>query len=212
MNSLLPKAARGVVVVSCVADLGDTTPPVGRKPHGYFRRRLSGSVREALLDWPATAERPLSVVGKLRRSDAQHRGLLFEKKVSDALGVRYGNVWFPQPVFYFRTAREAGRAIPDGILYSPQEIIVVETKFNFRRDDLPQLEEFYLPIVKCAFPAHAVSGLLVCKNLLEYGGIRPYQLLYDRCGLESLRVRRFTQFLIVGRGGLAHIASGNGQG
>lgn len=203
------------MVVSCVANLGDiSTVPSRRIPSaGYFTRRLRAPPTDAYLDWLDTAERPIVTPnGKQsgKGTDAQYRGLLFERKATDALGVRYGNQWLPQAVFRFRTPREIGKAIPDGILFSAKEIIVVEMKFNFRRADLGQLEDFYLPIVKCAFPTHAVSGLIVCKNLLEYNGIRGHQVLYDRCGLESLRVRRFTQFLIVGRSGFSYIAGTGG--
>lgn len=193
-----------------VTTLGDIAPARrGISPGVYFTRRLRAPPRAAHIDWPATAERPTSVpLGKM--SGAQYRGMLFERKVTEAFSVRYENGWLPQAVFRFATARESGKAIPDGLLYSRSEILVVEIKYNFRREDLGQLEDFYLPIVRCAFPAHAVSGLIVCKNLLEYGAAKPHQLLYDRCGLESLRVRRFTQYLLVGRSGCAFIAGSAG--
>lgn len=202
------------MVVSCVANLGDIpVRPSRRIPSaGYFTRRLRAPPTDAYIDWLDTAARPIAAAfGRqgAKSTDAQYRGLLFERKATEALARRYGNQWLPQAVFRFRTSREIGKAIPDGILFAPNEIIVFEMKYNFRRADLGQLEDFYLPIVKCAFPTHAVSGLIVCRNLLEYSGIRGHQVLYDRCGLESLRARRFTQFLIVGRGGFSFIA-GNG--
>lgn len=188
------------MVVRVTANLGDTPA----FPSAYFTRRIRAPLRRSLLDWVATSERPSYTISIGGKTGAQYRGLLFEQKVTAAFAEMYGGGWLPQPVFRFCTTGYSSRAIPDGILVggarSAPEILVVEIKYNFRREDLGQLEGFYLPVVRRAFPAHSVGGLIACRNILEPEGLQDFQILYDCADLSGLRVRRFTQYLLVGRG------------
>lgn len=192
-------------MVGVTANLGDTTTfsatSRSEVPSAYFTRRIRAPLRRAQLDWIATAERPLALVPKSPSYNAaQYRGLRFERRVTEAIAERYGAGWLPQPVFRFLTAGYSSRAVPDGILYSPEEILVVEIKYNYRREDLGQLEEFYLPIVRKAFPRHFVGGLFACQNLLEPQGLKSFQVLSGSGDLDTLRARRFTQYLLIGKG------------
>lgn len=184
-------------MVGVTANLGESSLSSRAFAGGvYFARRHLVPPERAWLDWPATAKpRP----APREVTVAQRRGLRFEQKVTAAFGARYGSGWLPQPCFGFSARHEVSRAIPDGLLFSRQEIIAIEIKYNFRREALAQLEDFYLPIVRLAFPRHVVSGMVVCRNILDpLSEAERRRMLYDVCDLTGLRARTYTQLLLVG--------------
>jgi hypothetical protein len=124
----------------------------------YFTRK-AGEVSISRPIW-GRAEQLQSRRG---RSPAQRAGLLFEEKVIAKLKQTEKGFLSHLP-FQFFSSHDAGFAVPDGIIFNPPKLILVEIKLRHTVDAWHQLNEFYLPIVQCAFPWAQISCWEICKN------------------------------------------------
>jgi len=97
-------------------------------------------------------------------SAAQKAGLRYERTVIEYL---YSNEpgFISHLPFKFYSSTEAGKAIPDGLIFnfSTKTITIVEIKFRHSLEPWKQLTEFYKPIVKKAYEGFTVNLLEVCK-------------------------------------------------
>lgn len=110
-----------------------------------------------------------------RRTPAQQRGVLYEKRVHGVLEGRFRHEYLPSPWFYYKDvwARRAYWCQPDGLLLLPRQgkIIICEVKLRHTREAYYQLFELYLPVVKHAFgPAWGYS---CCEIVRWYDPAEP---------------------------------------
>lgn len=113
------------------------------------RCRCVGELRKAVLthDSPSFPNQP--------RTDAQKRGILYEKKARARLEEQYEHEFIPNPWFWYREKRRrrGHYCQPDGLIIRPQsrKIIIVEIKLRHTQDAYYQLRELYLPVVQHVF-------------------------------------------------------------
>lgn len=143
--------------------VGERAPTTSApQPAGVFRpdpfRVLSARIEFA-------GKPPLSFPGRsATRAEATKRGLRFEARVSQSLSYAHPTRFAPQLPLSFQTCSKRGRAIPDGILLAEREsaICIIEIKARHTRDAWWQLERFYAPIAREAFPGFRICLLEIC--------------------------------------------------
>lgn len=126
-------------------------------PPSYFKRR-EAPVCNVEFYPPGTGVRPVV----LRGTSGRIAGLRYERKVRDWLARRYDFV--DGISFTFDTdEREALRAIPDGLIWTPKHFIIVEIKTVHSIDAYRQLC-FYHNILRSWLPAQAFTRLEICEE------------------------------------------------
>lgn len=97
------------------------------------------------------------------RKGAAGAGVRFEKRVVEALEEKH-SAFLPSPVFTFSTKYSPkATCIPDGLLFTRDEIIIFEVKLRHTIDAWYQLQQLYAPVVKRVF-RRPVRMLEVCRS------------------------------------------------
>jgi hypothetical protein len=84
-------------------------------------------------------------------SHAQRRGLRYEQQVLDALEAAFGDGFMPNPWLWFRGSGGCRRCQPDGIVFLPDRIAIVEVKLSHTPYAWWQLSKLYAPVVRRMF-------------------------------------------------------------
>ena len=159
-------------------------PPRDPVVHSYFKREV-GALAGAHAQFGQVLKQPAST------SPTAQRGIRFEKKVLGFLTSTFGIRFSPGLPFAFQElCGKHGRAVPDGLLFSPdwRSVTVIEVKLRHTGDAWFQLNKFYLPIVRRAFPALQVSGLEICA-LYDPVQRLPQPVSFVRCASEAEGLR-----------------------
>jgi hypothetical protein len=93
---------------------------------------------------------------------AKRAGVLFEKKVNDALTTLHPE-YLSGLGFTFMDSGIRGICIPDGVLYNSRFVIVVEVKLRHCIDAWHHLRRLYAPVVSLAF-----KKPVVCVEIVKY--------------------------------------------
>jgi hypothetical protein len=128
-----------------------------------------------------------------RARGAKRVGLLYERRVLDVLSAIYGERFRESPVIAYRTRGRRHLAIPDGILYLNDAVLILEVKLGHTELVWPQLMDKYRPLVSVLHPDLRVRTVEVCRSYDPAVPI-PHSLitsLHTGCvpGLEVLRWR-----------------------
>jgi len=129
-----------------------------------------------------------------RRRGQKKVGLDYERRVQDVLGAIYGERFLRSPVIRYRQNGAARRAIPDGLLYLDDSVIITEVKLSHTEDVWEQLIERYLPLVEILCPHHRVRAVEICRSYDPARSAIPHTLITSlhhkpHNGLEVLRWR-----------------------
>lgn len=126
--------------------------------HPYFTRQLTSPLLDARICFGSSATLPGP------RSEAAKRGVRFERKVADSLSQSFRTRFVSNLPFSFQTSAKRGKAIPDGLLFTErEEVVLIEVKYQHCADAWWQLERFYLPIVREALRVFRVVPLEICS-------------------------------------------------
>lgn len=90
----------------------------------------------------------------VHRSEAQLRGIRYEKAAKRILEEQYNHEFIPGPWFWYREKRRRGHFCqPDGLIIQPRHrrIIITEIKLRHTQDAYFQLFDLYLPVVMKTF-------------------------------------------------------------
>jgi hypothetical protein len=148
--------------------VGGSSASASLQPAGYAPP-VPLSLLSAQVEWASQAP-PLnapSLPGRSASSSAAtKRGLRYEAKVTQALYEQWPRNFISQLPLSFRTNSKRGRAIPDGLLLSPDgsSICVIEIKTAHTVAAWWQLENFYAPIAREAFPGFRIVLLEICGS------------------------------------------------
>lgn len=147
---------------------GGSGHPAGSISPSFFRRELKGNLLSA------SAAFGSSLTTSKGSNASARRGLRFEAKVCKSFSATYGSRFISQLPFFFQEEMtrelkrgQRGKAIPDGLLFSPdwKELCIVEVKLRHSFDAWAQTHKFYKPIVDKAFGgAFKVRVLEVVQN------------------------------------------------
>lgn len=121
-----------------------------------FAVRKAGTVRWARPLWRSRDS------ATSRARNARAAGLRYEAKVIKKLEERYDNFW-PHLQFSFDGSASRGTAIPDGLFFFPNRLVILEIKLKHSADAWHQLTQLYLPIVQASFPRKHISLLEVTR-------------------------------------------------
>ncbi len=145
-------------------------------PYRHFNRQVN-SVVASVPVWDHACPGTRSLRGM---SPGQKAGLRYEQK---ALNYLYQfDLFLDHLPFNFFADGCGGKAIPDGVLLVPRmrELVVVEIKLRHTTEAWFQLNRFYIPIVRKAFPQLKVIS---CELVRSYdpGVTLPgrYELVQD---------------------------------
>ena len=164
---------------------GGSSASASKQPAGYASP-VPLSLLSAQVEWASQAP-PLNALASLPRrsassSAATKRGLRYEAKVTQALYEQWPRNFLAQLPLSFRTNAKRGRAIPDGLLLSldGSSIAVIEIKTAHTVAAWWQLENFYAPIAREAFPGFRIVLLEICGSYDPYVQLPKRTLLLDR--------------------------------
>lgn len=151
-----------------VGDWTGDRAPAGLISHTYFRREVKGKLLSASIAFGS------SLTTSKGSNASARRGLRFEAKVCKEFSARYGSRFVPQLPIFFQEEMTAdlrrgqrGKAIPDGLLFSPdwKSVCIVEIKLRHSGDAWWQMNRFYRPIVEKALGgAFEVRTMEVVQN------------------------------------------------
>jgi len=95
-------------------------------------------------------------------SFARIAGLKYERGFLEYLRKKWSPVTI-HPHIHFRDDGAYRTAIPDGIAFTPNGVVVFEVKSQHMPEAWWQLEKLYMPIISAAFPDTEVRGIEVVK-------------------------------------------------
>lgn len=98
------------------------------------------------------------------RRGVKRLGLAYERRVLDVFSSIYGGAFLASPVIYYHRLGERKRAIPDGLLYLDDMVVIVEVKLAHTEMVWDQLIERYRPLVKILHPTLIVRTVEVCRS------------------------------------------------
>ena len=128
-----------------------------------------------------------------RARGVKRLGLEYEQRVADVLSAIYADAWHRSPVIRYSRGGHAALAIPDGLLYLPGCVIVLEVKLAHTELVWSQLMDRYRPLVAQLYPGRNVRTVEVCRSFDPAVPIPCTTITSlhnpSNCGLEVLRWR-----------------------
>jgi hypothetical protein len=129
-----------------------------------------------------------------RLSGVKKLGLDYERRVHDVLAAIYTVGYTPSPIIRYRVRDSRRAAIPDGILWLKDEIIVIEVKLAHTELVWEQLVLRYAALVRVLEPRRRVRTVEICRSYdpaIVLPG--PHELIdsLHRAGRAPLEVLRW---------------------
>jgi len=119
---------------------------------------------------------------------------MYERRVLDVLSAIYGEHFRPSPAIEYVRRGKRRLAIPDGLLYFDDHLVVVEVKLAHTELVWDQLIERYRPLVRLLHPHLKVRTVEICRSYDPAVNV-PHSLITSlhsgaaRPGLEVMQWR-----------------------
>lgn len=97
-------------------------------------------------------------------SAAHKRGLAYEQSVFELLEATFGNAFMPNPWLWFRDNRGYRRCQPDGLLFFPGRVVIVEVKLSHVAAAYWQLRRLYAPVIEHLCPQRKIELLEITRS------------------------------------------------
>jgi hypothetical protein len=114
------------------------------------------------LDWAHPMYGYTHLAPSSRVRGAKRAGVLFENKVNDALTAKHSE-YLSGLGFTFSDNGVRGICIPDGVLYDPGRLVIVEIKLRHCIDAWHHLRRLYAPVVSLAY-----QRPVCCVEIVKY--------------------------------------------
>jgi hypothetical protein len=107
---------------------------------------------------------PRLLAAARRPRGAKKVGLMYERRVLDVLSAIYGEHFKVSPAIEYVRRGKRRLAIPDGLLYFEDHLVVVEVKLAHTELVWDQLIERYRPLVRLLHPHLRVRTVEICRS------------------------------------------------
>jgi hypothetical protein len=106
----------------------------------------------------------LGLAAARRPQGVKKIGLMYERRVLDVLSAIYGEHFRASPAIEYVRRGKRRLAIPDGLLYFEDHLVVVEVKLAHTELVWDQLIERYRPLVRLLHPHLKVRTVEICRS------------------------------------------------
>ena len=136
---------------------------MARRNGSKKKRKVRGKV-----EFAEQTQQPAFAKNLKPRTSVQLAGLRYQKKASEYLDARYGDIFLPEPWYRFRDANGYRFCAPDVLIIPEDEdvpIILGDCKLTVTKRAKRELEGLYKPVVQFLYPNRHIRPVQIAHNL-----------------------------------------------